>query len=153
MSLELLDTIHAKGLVAAQAHFEALVAVMNSVLPDGVKDTIPKTLDEVAGLFSASTKEFYLIILANTPGYESMNVVFKYAITRAPLADYGLPGWCFKKFSVMIGSTSMFSAPKEYTATCIEDALVLSKRIAKYREQYVADNIPMPETATTTRPN
>lgn len=147
MSTELLDNIHAKGLSTAQAHFESLVECMHSVLPDGVKETIPKTLDEVAGLFSASTKEFFLVILPDKPGYESMNAVFEYQGIGPTAA-----GWSLKKFSVLIGGNGMFQAPKEYIAMTIEDALVLSKQIFKYREKYAAENIPMPETATT-RPN
>ncbi len=142
-TIELLDEIHAKGLAAAQAHFDSLVTCMHSVLPDGVKDTIPTSLDNVAGLFSASTELFYLTILFDKPGYQSLSVVFDYKTDI---------GWAFKKFSVMIGEGGIFSMPKEYVAMRIEDALVLSKQIAKYREKYAAEATPMPETATT-RPN
>ncbi len=140
-SIELLDQIHAKGLSAAQAHFDALVVCMHSALPDGVKDTIPKTLDDVAGLFSASTELFYLTILHDKPGYQSISVVFEHK-----------DKWAFKKFSVMIGDGGMFALPKEYVAMRIEDALVLSKQIAKYRDKYEAERIPMPDMATA-RPN
>ncbi len=160
-NIEVLDKIHAKGLAAAQAHFDALVACIHSVLPDGVKDTIPKTLGDVAGLFSASTKEFYLVILHDKPGYESMNAVFCYKSGE----DFATPGyvgwrevhpcWYLKKFCVMIGGDGLFQAPKEYTANCIEDALVLSKQIAKYRDKYTAENPAIssfPDLATA-KPN
>lgn len=159
MSIELLDTLHTKGLVAAHAHFDTLVACMHSMLPEGVKDTIPKTLDEVAGLFSASTKEFYLTILPNTLGYESLSVVFEYKELADPCNRVNLMwAWAFKKYCVMIGGYTMLSIPKEYTANCIEDALVLSKKIASYREQQVREQqaleMPLiPETEPTTRPN
>ena len=131
-----LDELHAKGLAAAQEHFYGLVECMHSVLPNGVNGTIPKTLADVAGLFSASTKECSLVILHNTPGYQSMNAVFEYNAES---------GWSLKKFSVMIGdSNSLFQIPKEYTASCIEDALVLSKQIFKYREKYAAENPAIP---------
>lgn len=151
----LLDEIHAKGLSAAQAHFDKLVECMHSVLPDGVKETIPKTLEEVAGLFSASTKEFFLTILPEKPGYESMSVVFclEDAYTLRPPEIKSR--WSLKKFSVLIGGNGMFQAPKEYIAMTIEDALVLSKQIFKYREKYAAENPAIssfPETATT-KPN
>lgn len=148
MSIELLDAIHAKGLVASQEHFETLIRCIDRILPEGVRDTIPKTLDEVTGLFSASTKEFHLTILHDKPGYEALTAVFEYQISD--ITSRG--NWLLKKFSVLIGGEGMFSMPKEYTATCIEDALVLSKRIAKYLEKYATEAVPMPETATM-RPN
>ncbi len=153
MSIELLDEIHAKGLAAAQAHFDSLVTCMHSVLPEGVKDTIPTSLDNVAGLFSASTELFYLTILFDKPGYQSISVVFEHKVSQYPSESHPTGTyWAFKKFSVMIGEGGIFSMPKEYVAMRIEDALVLSKQIAKYREKYAAEATPMPETATT-RPN
>ena len=134
-NVELLEQIHAKGAAAAQRHFEDLIRCANAALPDGVKETIPKTPADVAGLFSASTKDFFLIILRDTPGYESMDAVFQYST---------MVGWELKKFSVLIGCAAMFQQPKEYTATCIEDALVLSRQINAFREKYAAENPAIP---------
>jgi len=154
----LLDDLHAKGLAAAQAHFDTLLECIHAVLPEGVKDTIPKTLEDVGGLFSASTKEFYLMILHNTPGYESLNVVFEYRQIRPTgVIENGIDpmGWCFKKFCVMIGGGGMFGIPKEYVAMNIHDALVISKQIADYRDKYAAETpaIPSFPDIPTAKPN
>lgn len=134
MNMQLLEQLLEDGQKAAQSHFEAFIQCVHGVLPDGLRDTVPATIEDMGGLFTASTVEVYLLIFANTPGYESINACFKYG----KIPD-GTLEWMFNKFAVSIGGGNLFTAPREVTASRLQDAVVMSRRIAQYRDKAAAE--------------
>ena len=122
MHIAMMESLLQDGKLAAQEHFETLIAATKKVLPESFWPEIPANMDDMGGLFSASSKTVYLSFFTKMDDYHPINANFKY------LADQSL--WVFDKFSLTVG-VSVFG--REFYADTLADAIFVSRKIASWK--------------------
>ena len=117
-AIVLLEHLHDQGQWAAQKNFESFMECAEKSIPAPLRGNFPKTLADIAGLFTASTTHMSLSLLDGIPGYDPVTVGFDKVDER----------WKFTEFFVYIGA---FVQP--YKARALEDAVVMSRKLASLR--------------------
>jgi len=120
--------LHEIGLENARLHYREMATYAKLILPEEIWADIPDSLEKVAGLFTASTREMMLTVFDNLPGYSAISMLLSYKP-----ADNG---WELDKFAVNVG-TSFYR--HEFYAYTMADAVVMSRRIEELRQKSMID--------------
>lgn len=115
-----LENILERGTKRAQAHFVGLSLCFENSLPEVLRQALPKSIDDLGGLFSASTKQIYLTVFDKMPGFEPLSAIF----------DYTNGVWALTEFSIILGGHTFLGGGKKFSMATVEDAAVVSKHIA-----------------------
>ena len=118
-----LEDLYQTGLAAARVHFMNLIEYAASVLPTVIHGDIPKTMEEMGGLFSASTKGCYLTLLRDRDDYFPIQAEFKCTDGQ----------WSLDRFSITLGSFC-----PDIQTMCLEDVIIISRKIARMKKDHSA---------------
>ena len=128
---EILDQYLLIGITRAEQHMKSFVECARDSLPEVLHGGIPTKIEDFEGLFCASTKTVSIPVFPDKDGYATLSAMFEFG-------NFGKEGpdhWEFHKYTYTLPG-SIFSPAREFSATCIEDALVISRRISNYREKF-----------------
>lgn len=132
-----LEDLYGTGRMSAQAHFDCLVRCAKMQLPEPMHVFIPVNMDEMQGLFTASADKVAFTMFSQMPDYETISAHFDYK----PKPGAGLD-WELTKFSF---TPNIFSPT--YTVSTLQDAVVMSRTIAKWKKKGQIELFDAGETA------
>lgn len=118
--LVILEGLYRDGDIAARRNFDDLMTCAENAIPPFLWPQLPKTKEELGGLFTASSRSMYLLIFKDIPGYSPMQANFKY--------ESG--AWKFEHFALEIGGAFSRIVIEAHT---LADAVLISRNYDKLK--------------------